>query len=284
MANVGVVGLGEMGLGVAYRLLSLGHQVFGCDTDSGRVRAAELEGVTIAATPEAVAAESDSVIVILVGSTSQAAAACYGTQGCLANIAAKTLLVMSSLDPRFVQQLESATEAAGGQLVDATLASGYEAARAGTMLAMVAGKPAAIRSVESILNQLVATAEHFGDRAGSGQEAKFITQVTMSVNMTAMIEAMRLADYFELDPITILRTIDASPGGSFISGNWDFLRGYMKANHIENNHKDLRAAISAAIDADVSVPVTSASLHALRAHWLSNPQELKGMADTIPVS
>jgi 3-hydroxyisobutyrate dehydrogenase-like beta-hydroxyacid dehydrogenase len=266
--TVGVIGLGEMGHGVADRLCGRGHRVIGYEPSEARAAAAAELGVKLADSPREVAEGADAVVILLVGTAGHAEEACSGPDGGLAGIAGKTLVVMSSLNPHFVRELDDRARNAGGRLVDATLASGRTAARDGTMVVMTAGPADAMATAQPVLDELAGQVQHLGDRVGDAQTAKLLTQVMMCVNMTGMVEAMRLAAHLGVDPAAAARAICASPGGSFVTENWAFLRDYMKSQHVENNRKDLRAAIRLAVAGDVAVPVSTAALYALRSHWL----------------
>lgn len=271
--RVGLIGMGEMGAGCARRLIAQGYEVSGCDPDSARAEAARQAGVSVLADPAAVAKAADSVVILIVGTVQHAEAACLGPAGCLPDMKSKVLVVMSSLNPDFVQRLEREAESRGGLLVDATMGSGQIQAAEGSMLVMVSGKPVARAAALPVLEELADHPEVVGDWAGAAQVMKMITQITLNVNMVAMVESIRLANHFGLDRRQTVKVVGRSPGASFVSENWPMLAEVMKPHNVGNNHKDLRAALRLAVDNDIETPGLAAATNAFRHEWPVDPDE-----------
>jgi 3-hydroxyisobutyrate dehydrogenase-like beta-hydroxyacid dehydrogenase len=271
--RIGLVGMGEMGFAFAQRFLGEGHTVVGYDPDRDRARAAAAAGVTVVADPAAVAQQSESVVILVVQTAEHVEQACFAVDGCLSTIAGKVLVVMSSLNPEIVQRVEREAEARDGQVVDATVGSGPQAALTGSLLVMLAGKPGARAAAGPALDVLADAPEVVGDSVGAGQVAKLITQVAMNVNMAGVVESIRIANHYGLDRTLLMRVIERSPGASYISGNWQFLAEVMKTHNVGNNHKDLRAILSRATDRDIETPVAAAAMYALRHEWPVSPHE-----------
>jgi 3-hydroxyisobutyrate dehydrogenase-like beta-hydroxyacid dehydrogenase len=265
--RIGLLGIGEMGFAFAQRLIAQGHQVVGYDPDPSRSESARKADVTVAISPAEVARRADSVVILIVQTQEHAEKACLGPDGCLGEISTKVLLVMSSLNPEFVQQLERQAEARGGHLVDATVGSGAGDALKGSMLVMVAGKPQARALAEPVLDELADRPEVVGDRVGDAQVMKLITQVAMSVNMAGVVESIRIANHYALDRAETLRVVGRSPGASYISENWQFLTKVIRPHNVENMHKDLRALISRGVEGDLETPVVAAVMYSFRHDW-----------------
>ena len=271
--RVGLVGLGEMGSAFARRLIAQGHEVVGFDPDPSRSDMARAAGVTVVGSPEEVARQAESVVILMVQTQGHADDACLGPNGCLGEIKTKVLLVMSSLSPAFVQMLEVETEARGGLLVDATVGSGADDALKGAMLVMVAGKPQARVIAEPVLRELADRPEVVGDRVGDAQVMKLITQVAMDVNMAGALECVRIANRFGIDRSQALHIIGRSPGASFISENWQRWVEVIKPHNVDNIHKDLRSMIGHALENDLETPVAAAAMYTMRHSWPVNPDE-----------
>ena len=265
--RIGLLGIGEMGFAFAQRLIAQGHQVVGYDPDPSRSDSARKADVTVASSPAEVARRADSVVILIVQTQAHAEDACLGPDGCLGEIGTKVLLVMSSLNPEFVQQLEGQAEARGGHLVDATVGSGAGDALKGSMLVMVAGKPQARALAEPVLGELADRPEVAGDRVGDAQVMKLITQVAMSVNMAGVVESIRIANHYGLDRAETVRVVGRSPGASYISENWQFLTKVIRPHNVENMHKDLRALISRSVAGDLETSVAAAVMYSFRHDW-----------------
>lgn len=80
--NVGVIGLGAMGLGVARSLLRAGLRVHACDLRSEVLNAFVAEGGVGCATPAELGAQCE-VIVTLVVNAAQTEAVLFGEQGAI---------------------------------------------------------------------------------------------------------------------------------------------------------------------------------------------------------
>ena len=72
--NVGVIGLGAMGLGVARSLLRAGLRVHACDVRDTVLQAFAAEGGVACATPAELGAQCDVVVTLVVNAAQRAAA------------------------------------------------------------------------------------------------------------------------------------------------------------------------------------------------------------------
>jgi 3-hydroxyisobutyrate dehydrogenase-like beta-hydroxyacid dehydrogenase len=277
--RVGLIGIGEMGSGCARRLIAQGYEVSGYDPDPARAEAARQAGVSVLADPAAVAKAADSVVILIVGTVEHAEAACLGPSGCLPEMSSKVLVVMSSLNPDAVQRLEKEAEARGGLLVDATMGSGQIQAGEGSMLVMVSGKPAATAAALPVISELADRPEIVGDWVGAAQVMKLITQITLNVNMVAMVESLRIANHFGLDRRQTVQVVGRSPGASYVSEHWRMLAEVMKPHNVGNNHKDLRAAARLAAENDIETPGLAAAMNAFRHEWPVDPGEFSYSGD-----
>ena len=80
MKNVGVIGLGAMGLGVARNLMRKGFSVHACDVRHDAVEAFVLEGGIACADP-AELGERCEVVIVLVVNAIQTEAVVFGPRG-----------------------------------------------------------------------------------------------------------------------------------------------------------------------------------------------------------
>ncbi len=137
---VGMIGLGSLGGAMARRLVSLGWAVHGYDTDSARLSAAVAAGVEAAASPAAVAAACDRVILSLPDSDA-VEAVCLGQTG-LIHAARAQLLVVDTTSgyPMQTRAVASALAGQGIRMPDAAISApggGATAAQLGQLTFMV---------------------------------------------------------------------------------------------------------------------------------------------------
>jgi 3-hydroxyisobutyrate dehydrogenase len=103
--RVGIIGLGKMGLPMARHLRKGGFAVAACDVNAAARQQAEGAGINVVATPKAVAAESDFVIVV-VGFDAEAETVVLGADGIAAAAHPGMIVgIASTVAPRTMQKI-----------------------------------------------------------------------------------------------------------------------------------------------------------------------------------
>ena len=219
MSNIGVIGLGAMGSGMAKSLRRAGHAVHVCDARPGAAEAFAQEGGVACATPADVG-RSCQVVVSVVVNAQQTEAVLFGPQGAAAAMAAGSVFVMcSTVDPNWSVALESRLEALGLLYLDAPISGGAAKAASGEMTMMTAGKPAAFERCEGLLEAMAAKVYKLGDRAGNGSKVKIINQLLAGVHIAAAAEAMALGLREGVDAAALYEVITHSAGNSWMFEN-----------------------------------------------------------------
>src|SRR5258707_464745 len=119
MADLGYVGLGVMGSGVARRLLAGGHSVTVWNRTKDKAAGLLEAGATWAESPRQVTEASDAVFT-MVTNTAAVRAVTEGPDGILAGIApGKVYVDMSTASPANTRRLADEVSALGGQMLDA---------------------------------------------------------------------------------------------------------------------------------------------------------------------
>ncbi len=117
--QVGVIGLGAMGLGVARSLLRAGFRVHACDLREDVLAAFAAEGGVPCATPAELGARCE-VLITLVVNAAQTEAVLFGEQGAVPAMRAGSVVISSAtVAPDFAVQLGARVEAAGLLMLDA---------------------------------------------------------------------------------------------------------------------------------------------------------------------
>jgi 3-hydroxyisobutyrate dehydrogenase len=227
---IGFVGLGNMGIPMARRLVAAGHRVRGFDTSAEAMRAfADIGsphaggGVTAVAEIGAVGDGADAVILMLPDSdivervllgrlASEPDAATGG--GLLASLpAGSTVIDMSSSDPARTQALAALTAVAGVTLIDAPVSGGVAGAQAGTLAVMVGGPAEAFERFQPVLGAIGSRVVHAGD-TGAGHAVKALNNLMSAANLLVASEALVAGRRFGLDPAVMLEVINAASGRS----------------------------------------------------------------------
>ena len=197
--NVGIVGLGRMGLPMARLLLARGYAVSGCDPAPAARERAAAAGVALAADPEAVARASDLVIII-VGFDHEVEAAVFGERG-IAHAARPGLIVAlgSTVAPRTSSHLGERLATLGITLLDIPSARGEAAAEAGKILLFGGGEPQAFEACRPVFAAFASDIFHVGPRPGAGQVAKMVNNLILWACTSANDEGLRLGEALGAD-------------------------------------------------------------------------------------
>ena len=246
--RVGIIGLGKMGFPMARHLRKAGFEVAACDVSAAACQQAADAGVRVVASPKAVAAETDFVIVI-VGFDSEAETAVLGPDGIAA--AARPGLIVgiaSTVAPRTMQKLAGKLSGSGMVLLDMPLTRGEGAAEAGKMLTMVGGDAAAFETCKPALATFASSIYHVGE-LGAGQVGKMVNNLILWACISANHEGFGLARKLGVDPER-LRTalLDSS------AGNWA-MQNRIEEQPMPWAEKDMRIALSEADRLRISLPL-----------------------------
>jgi len=217
--NIGLIGLGAMGSGMAQSLRRANYHVHVCDARPGAAEAFARDGGVACATPADVAAACEVVISVVVNAQ-QTEAVLFGEGGAATAMHAGGVFVMcSTVDPNWSIALEARLEALGIHYLDAPISGGAAKAAAGQMTMMTAGKPRAYERCGGALDAMAAQVYRLGDRAGNGSKVKIINQLLAGVHIAAAAEAMALGLREGVDPAALYEVITHSAGNSWMFEN-----------------------------------------------------------------
>ena len=217
--EVGLVGLGAMGRGMAASLRRAGHHVHVFDVRPEATRAFAAEGGAACGSPAEVARACE-VIVSVVVNAEQTEQVLFGENGAAGAMKKGSVFVMcSTVDPKWSIALESRLEAMGLLYLDAPISGGAAKAASGEMTMMTAGKPAAYTRCGTILADMAKNVYKLGDRAGPGSTVKIVNQLLAGVHIAAGAEAMALGIRAGADPAQLYEVITHSAGNSWMFEN-----------------------------------------------------------------
>jgi L-threonate 2-dehydrogenase len=217
--NIGLIGLGAMGKGMAGSLRRAGYLVHACDVRPDAAQAFAAEGGVACATPADVAAHCE-IIVSVVVNAAQTEELLFGTHGAATAMRPGSLLVMcSTVDPSWSVALEARLNALGLLYLDAPISGGAAKAASGQMTMMTAGTAAAYAKAGSALSAMAANVYRLGDKAGNGSKVKIINQLLAGVHIAAAAEAMALGLREGVDAAALFEVITHSAGNSWMFEN-----------------------------------------------------------------
>lgn len=219
---VAMIGIGNMGLGMALRLRDAGQAVHVRDIDPARCAQAAAAGAVVADSAAAVAARC-ALLVVAVVDAAQTEAVLFG-DGVEAGAAGAlppgaTVMLCPTIGPADVERLATRLAAQGLGCIDAPMSGGPARARDGTMSLMVACADALWARHERLLRQLAARLFRVGTRPGDGARTKLVNNLLGAVNLAAAAEAIALAQRLGLDPAATLAVIEQSSGQSWVGSD-----------------------------------------------------------------
>jgi 3-hydroxyisobutyrate dehydrogenase-like beta-hydroxyacid dehydrogenase len=214
VSAVGVVGLGDMGTGMAERLLAAGHEVYGWNRTRAKAERLAAQGLRVLDSPRAVA-ESAELVITMVTDNAALQAVCDGPDGILAGLGRGSIFAeMSTTAPALVRALAQRVAATGGALLDAPVSGSILTLRDGKLLIMVGGERAAYERAEPILLAIGPKVRHVGE-VGQAKALKIGVNLSLAVQMLAFSEGVLLAERSGVDRRvafeTFLQSVIASP-------------------------------------------------------------------------
>jgi 3-hydroxyisobutyrate dehydrogenase len=219
MRNVGLIGLGAMGLGMAGSLRRAGEQVHVYDVRPEACKAFAAEGGVACGSPAEVAAQGEVVVSVVVNAA-QTEQVLFGPGGAAAAMKPGSLFVMcSTVDPNWSMALEERLAGMGLLYLDAPISGGAAKAASGQMTMMTAGRPEAYAKAGKLLEAMAAKVYRLGDRAGNGSKVKIINQLLAGVHIAAAAEAMALGLREGVDAKALYEVITNSAGNSWMFEN-----------------------------------------------------------------
>ena len=217
--QIGFVGLGAMGAGMAKSLLRAGFSVAGYDLSAAALQSLEAAGGRAATSP-ADAAKGAKLLVVMVANSAQVEAVLSGDNGALGELDSGTCLMLcSTVSPAYTKQLAAALQEKDIELMDAPVSGGTVKAASGDLTIMSSGTKGAYEACETALDAMAAKVYRLGDTAGKGSAVKMINQLLAGVHIAAAAEAMALAAKVGLDTQTVFDVISDSAGASWMFKN-----------------------------------------------------------------
>jgi 3-hydroxyisobutyrate dehydrogenase len=257
--QVGFIGLGIMGRGMANNLLKAGFKVRVWNRTASRADALVEAGAELGSSPADVAAHSD-IIVTCVSDTPDVERVILGEDGIIHGAKSGALVVdCSTISPQVTKEIAAKLAEKGVHMLDAPISGGSEGAAKGTLSIMIGGEEAQFQRALPVFQAMGKTITHIGT-IGSGQTVKLVNQVLVVGNCLAMCEALLLAQAGGVD---LQKTYEAISQGA--AGSWMFSnRGPQIMNRdwrpgftVALQQKDLRLVLDAADELGVPLVGTS---------------------------
>lgn len=189
--RVGVIGLGDMGSGLAKNLMKAGHECAGFDLDPRRMAAfAEMGGDGKASAAE-VGAGAEAVFVMVMTGAQAREVILGGLKPVMA--AGSVILLTATIDPADARAVGAGLEGSGIGLIDTPVSGGFPGAQNGTLTMMAAAPQDLLEKARPAMEAVSATIHVVGDAPGQGQTVKACLQSLIGSIFSATFEASALA-------------------------------------------------------------------------------------------
>ncbi|MFC8448441.1 NAD(P)-dependent oxidoreductase [Kitasatospora sp. NPDC057223] len=256
--DVGFVGLGAMGRGMAGSLLAAGHRVRVWNRSPGAVGELVAQGATAAAgLPDAFAA--DFVVSMLADDA--AVDALLLDPALLAGARASVHVNMATVSIGLAERATALHAEHGIGYVAAPVLGRPGVAASGELNILAAGEAAALAQVEPLLTAMGRRTWHFGDRPAQAATAKISTNFLLACAIESLAEACSLADANGVRPTDLVEMLTGTlfPGPVYSGyGSMVAERRYEPAGfRLPLGLKDVGLALTAGAGANVPLPFGS---------------------------
>ncbi len=258
MTTLAFVGLGQMGLPMAGRLLDSGHDLVVWNRTPAKAEPLVARGARLVDTPAEAARQGEAVFTML--STPEALEeVVFGAGGLVEGMDdGHTLIEMSTVGPDVIREL---TERVPDDVdvIDAPVLGSVPQATDGSLKVFVGAEADLYEEWAPVL-EAFGTPIHMGP-PGAGAAMKLVTNSILGALMSGLAEALTLADAFALDQSTVLDILAESPIGVTVRSKRENIEsGRFPANFkLSLATKDLRLVTGTAQNAGLQLPLAMAA-------------------------
>jgi 3-hydroxyisobutyrate dehydrogenase-like beta-hydroxyacid dehydrogenase len=247
MKQVGLIGLGNVGLYYVKRLLEAGYPLTVFDVDHEKLATAVKQGATPADTAAEVARNSDFIILSL-PNTEVVEAVMEGACGVLSVLKAGQVVIDTSTSrPRTAVRLEELCEAKGAGFIDSPLTW---RGPCHTHILMVGGKEASFKKAEEIFKCLSYKYRLLGP-VGTGQIVKLINQGLSANQIAVQAEVVELTKKYDLNPKLLKEFLEFDIDERLLAED------YCGCGELGFHYKDLGYLLEIAHDSGANIPISS---------------------------
>lgn len=276
MAKVGLIGVGNMGMGMARNILKAGHELTAYDVRPEPLETLRQEGARPATSPKEVGLSADAVFLMVLN-LEQVKAALLTENGLLAGLKpGSTVICTATIGRSQVMEVGELVASRGMRIVDAPVSGGAPGAAAGTLTMMVAAEKETFVATKPVLEAVGKDIYHVGEEVGMGQTVKSALAVLIGTTYAGIFEALTLAVKAGVAPETLRDVVSTSVVGNFLFRDTTeniLARNFKGQSNIGTMHKDLGLAKNMANDCGVPLFAASAAFELFQAGKAVNPDE-----------
>jgi 3-hydroxyisobutyrate dehydrogenase len=213
MSRLAFLGLGNMGAGMAARLLSFGHSVTVYNRNPARTAPLVAAGARAASTPREACAGVEAAFSMTADDESSRAV-WLGEPGGLEALPPGAFVVeCSTVSHDWALELAQAAQSRGLRYLDAPVTGLPAAAASGALTLLVGASDQDLEAARGLLAPLAERVLHFG-AVGAGTAYKLIINLMGAVQIGSAAEGMALAERAGLDADAVGAAIETSQASS----------------------------------------------------------------------
>ena len=214
--RVAILGLGNMGYGMARRMLSEKFPLTVYNRSADKTKLLSDAGAAVASSPSDAASRAD-FIISMVADDGASRSVWLGEAGALAGASPGSVVVeCSTLTVTWVLELAAVAAQQGCEFLDAPVTGSKSHAAAGQLLFLAGGSDSAVEKAKPVLSVLGRDVIHLGPN-GSGARLKLINNFLCGVQAASFAEAISMIAAGGLDAgkaVSILT--DGAPGSPLV--------------------------------------------------------------------
>lgn len=270
MKRTGVIGLGDMGSGLAKNLLKSNFQTTGFDLNENRMAAFMQMGGSRRAKDIADVGRHADAVFVMVMNGSQAKDVILGEAGLVANMPeGSAIMLTATIKPVEAREIGTAMANSGIHLIDSPVSGGFPGAQGGTLTMMAAGSAEVLDEYAYVMEAVSSTIHRVGKHAGDGQTVKSCLQTLIGSIFSATFETATLAAKAGVPGDVLFNVISTSGAGCGVSNTAleNIIDRKFKGtgSHIGTMHKDLTIALNMAEELEVPMHTASVAMQLFHA-------------------
>lgn len=269
MKNVGVIGLGDMGSGIALNLIKNGFKVFGSDLLPVRQEAFKKMGGSLETSIATLGKKCDAVFVMVMNGD-QAKSIIFDKGGLAKNMSlGSTIILSATIKPSEAEEIGQLIKDTGVKFIDTPVSGGFPGAQSGSLTLMASATKDVMDKNRDILEAIASNIHHVGTEPGKGQTVKACLQSLIGAQFSATFEAAALAAKAGISGEVLHTVFSTSSAGCGIVNN--ALEKIIDrkfegtGSHINTMHKDLTISLNLAENLGVPMHTASAAMQVFHA-------------------
>jgi len=240
MEKIGVIGLGNMGMGIAKNILKDGYKVTGYDLREACLNELVSHGGEAAVSVDQVGQVSDVVFVMVMNGNQVKDVVTQLSPGMKDN---GTIIITATITPEEIKDTYKIALENNIKMIDSPVSGGLQGAHDGTLTLMTAAENAVFKDCEKILNSIANNTIHVSQEIGDGQTVKASLQAFIGATFTAIFESLVLGSKAGIDGKILYDVFSTSGVSSPLFKNCAKLIMDRKfentGSHISTMYKDL---------------------------------------------